>query len=122
MTMTAAKLRGRANRDSEAPGICCRMDLFNDVFAPPCHHRCHRCLGPDDSAKFSFFIIRVVLRFESRPNELQKNMRKYTSINIHRSEVHCRCAVRFGQVLPGFLITAHLMHLCCNWVASCVAA
>ena len=25
--------------------------------------------------------------------------------NIHMSEVHCRSAVRFGQALPGFLIT-----------------
>jgi len=30
--------------------------------------------------------------------------------NIHVSEVHCGSAVRFGQALPGFLITAH--HLC----------
>jgi len=27
--------------------------------------------------------------------------------NIHVSEVHCGSAVRFGQALPGFLITAH---------------
>jgi len=27
--------------------------------------------------------------------------------NIHVSEVHCESAVRFGQALPGFLITAH---------------
>jgi len=32
--------------------------------------------------------------------------------NIHVSEVHCRSAVRFGQALPGFLITAH--HLCAS--------
>jgi len=37
---------------------------------------------------------------------LQNNMRMYTSINIHRSEVHCGSAVRFGQALPGLLITA----------------
>jgi len=37
---------------------------------------------------------------------LQNNMRMYMSINIHRSEVHCGSAVRFGQALPGFLITA----------------
>jgi len=43
--------------------------------------------------------------------------------NINVSEVHCGSAVRFGQVLPGFLITAQsCMHPCCNWVASCVAA
>jgi len=27
--------------------------------------------------------------------------------NIDMPEVHCGSAVRFGQVLPGFLITAH---------------
>ena len=32
--------------------------------------------------------------------------------NIHVSEVHCGSAVRFRQVLPGFLITAH------HWYAS----
>jgi len=37
---------------------------------------------------------------------LQNNMRMYTSINIHRSEVHCGSAVPFGQALPGFLNTA----------------
>ena len=30
--------------------------------------------------------------------------------NIHVSEVHCRSAVRFGQALPGFLITAHYLY------------
>ena len=34
------------------------------------------------------------------------NMRMYTSINTKKSEVHCGSAVGFGQVLPGFLITA----------------
>ena len=37
---------------------------------------------------------------------LQNNMRMYTSIHIHRSEAHCGSAVRFGQALLGFLITA----------------
>ena len=36
--------------------------------------------------------------------------------NIHVSEVHCWSAVRFGQALPGFHITAH--HL---WCAVCVS-
>jgi len=31
-------------------------------------------------------------------------------LNIHRSEVHCGSAVRFGQALPGYLITAHHMY------------
>ena len=29
----------------------------------------------------------------------------FTSTNIHVSEVHCGSAVRFGQALPGYLIT-----------------
>jgi len=41
---------------------------------------------------------------------LENNMRMYTSINIHRSKVHCRSAVRFGQVLPGYLTTAHHLY------------
>jgi len=31
--------------------------------------------------------------------------------NIHMSEVHCRSAVRFGQALPGYLITAHHLYV-----------
>jgi len=31
--------------------------------------------------------------------------------NIHVSEVHCRSAVRFGQALPGYLITAHHLYV-----------
>jgi len=30
--------------------------------------------------------------------------------NIHVSKVHCGSAVRFGQALPGFLITAHHLY------------
>ena len=30
--------------------------------------------------------------------------------NIHIFEVHCGSAVRFGQALPGFLITAHYLY------------
>ena len=30
--------------------------------------------------------------------------------NIHLSEVNCGSAVRFGQALPGYLITAHHLH------------
>jgi len=30
--------------------------------------------------------------------------------NIHVSEVHCGSAVRFGQALPGYLITAHHLY------------
>jgi len=30
--------------------------------------------------------------------------------NIHESEVHCGSAVRFGQALPGFLITTHHLY------------
>ena len=41
---------------------------------------------------------------------LQSNMRMYTSTNTHRSEVHCGSAVRFSQVLPGYLITAHYVY------------
>jgi len=32
----------------------------------------------------------------------------YTSIYIHKSEIHGGSAVRFGQALPSFLITAPL--------------
>jgi len=32
--------------------------------------------------------------------------------NIHMSEVHCESAVRFGQALPGNLITAHHLYAC----------
>jgi len=34
---------------------------------------------------------------------------KYISLqnNIHVSKVHCGSAIRFGQALPGYLITAH---------------
>jgi len=31
--------------------------------------------------------------------------------NIHVSQVHCRSAVRFGQALPGCLITAHHLYV-----------
>ena len=41
---------------------------------------------------------------------LPNNMRMYTSKYIHRSEVHCGSAVRFGQALPGYLITAHHLY------------
>ena len=30
--------------------------------------------------------------------------------NLHVSEVHCGGAVRFGQALPGYLITAHHLY------------
>jgi len=30
--------------------------------------------------------------------------------NNHVSEVHCGSAVRFGQALPGYLITAHHLY------------
>jgi len=32
--------------------------------------------------------------------------------NIHMSEVHYGSAVRFGQALPGYLITAHHLYEC----------
>jgi len=32
---------------------------------------------------------------------------KQHSTNIHVSEVRCGSAIRFGQALPGYLITAH---------------
>jgi len=42
------------------------------------------------------------------------NINKKTQFqnNTHMSEVHCRSAVRFGQVLPGYLITAHHLYAC----------
>jgi len=30
--------------------------------------------------------------------------------NIHVSKVHCGSAVRFGQALPGYLITSHHLY------------
>ena len=30
--------------------------------------------------------------------------------NIHVSEVHCGSALRFGQALPGYFITAHHLY------------
>jgi len=30
--------------------------------------------------------------------------------NIHVSKIHCGSAVRFGQALPGYLITAHHLY------------
>jgi len=32
--------------------------------------------------------------------------------NILMYEVHCGSAVRFGQALPGYLITAHHLYAC----------
>jgi len=31
--------------------------------------------------------------------------------NIHVSKVHCRSAVRFGRMLPGYPITAHHLYM-----------
>jgi len=53
-----------------------------------------------------------------KKTKIEKN--KYTDnvqihslqYNIHVSKVHCGSAVRFGQVLPGYLITAHHLHAC----------
>jgi len=35
----------------------------------------------------------------------------FTSTNIHVSDVHCGSAVRFGQALPSYLITAHHLYV-----------
>jgi len=45
---------------------------------------------------------------------LMSTSKQYANVyvNIHRSEVHCGSAVRFGQALPGYLITAH--HACAS--------
>jgi len=34
----------------------------------------------------------------------------YTLINIYMSEVRCGSTIRFGQALPGYLITVHLLY------------
>jgi len=34
----------------------------------------------------------------------------YFNITFKYPEVHCRSAVRFGQALPGYLITAHYLY------------
>jgi len=41
---------------------------------------------------------------------LQNNMRMYTSNQYEVSEVNCGSAVRFGQTLPGCLITTHHLY------------
>jgi len=47
-------------------------------------------------------------------NNNHKTVAKQTIIllqnNIHVCEVHCGSAVRFGQALPGLLITAHHLY------------
>jgi len=43
---------------------------------------------------------------------LHNNMRMYTSNQYPLCVVHCRSAVRFGQALPGYLITAHHLYAC----------
>ena len=48
-------------------------------------------------------------------------MQMSTSNNLHLSEVHCESAVRFGQVLPGYLITAHHLYACVSEVIESLA-
>jgi len=45
-------------------------------------------------------------------NHKIKHKNNTTSIQHHMYEVHCGSTVRFGQALPGYLITAHHLYAC----------
>jgi len=59
----------------------------------------------------SFVCISAYANVYFRTTIIKQNIKLiFLQNNIHVSEVYCGSAVRFGQALPGYLITAHHLY------------
>ena len=66
--------------------------------------------GPRRMFMYVLFYYCLFVYLCMRMSTSKRMYNEIINIQVHRSEVHCGSAVRFGQALPGFIITAHHLY------------